>query len=78
MSYRKARPHEQPSRALRGGTLLTRVYDMNWLREVHLPKLAAEYQSAVMYGNEDAPEQIECYLAAEPEVTDWPQIWIPA
>jgi hypothetical protein len=78
MSYRKARPYERPSFALANArvTLLFRAEDMKWLREVHLPELPEEYKTAVLYGNEDCPLQIECYHSLEPLVTDWPSIWI--
>ena len=67
--YRKTRPHEVSSRALSGvRTFLNSPEDMAWLRDVHLPKLGPEYLSAAIYGNEDCPDQIECYESVSPNV----------
>ena len=38
--------------------------DMQWLREVH--DVEEEYNSAIVYGNEDAPCSIELFHSAEP------------
>ena len=52
------------------GKVIRSKTDMKWLREVHLPKLPAKYKSAVIYGNEDSPEQIEVFVKKNPLVTD--------
>ena len=51
--------------------------DMKWLRDVHLPRLQAKYKSAIIYGNEDAPDRIEVYAARAPVVTDEPLVFEP-
>jgi len=49
--------------------------DMKWLRDVHLPKLAKKYKSAVIRGNEDYPTSIEVYSRKEPLYTDTPLVF---
>lgn len=44
--------------------------DMQWLREVH--DVEEEYNSAIVYGNEDAPYRIELFYSAEPDYGQWP------
>jgi hypothetical protein len=55
-------------------TFLDSKDDMLWLREIHWPTLPAEYQSAMIYGNEDWPSRIEAYTSPCPRVTDIPLI----
>jgi hypothetical protein len=52
--------------------LLNTPEDMAWLREVHLPHLPAIFLSAIIEGNEDSPERIDCYLIADPSLNDKP------
>ncbi len=67
-------------------TLLTRKDDnvgkgsfdsIAWAFSEHVgTKDLGNYQSAVLYGNEDSPDRIDFYLQAEPLVTDKPElIW---
>jgi len=58
------------------GRLINTPEDMAWLRETHLPNLHARFESAIIYGNEDSPDQIECYITQDPELTDFPEIWV--
>ena len=44
--------------------------DCTWLREVHLPADAPEFRCFVLVGNEDCPNRVDLYEAADPEVTD--------
>ena len=76
--YRKTRKHEKPSLAYSGevGAFLNTMDDIAWLREVHLFDLSKDCKSAMLYGNEDSPDQIECYLSKDPTINDWPEIWI--
>ena len=79
MAYQKCAGYERASLAISGTApqkFLNIRVDMEWLREVHLPELGEEYLSAMVYGNGDSPDAIECYLVANPEVTDRPQIWV--
>ncbi len=48
-----------------------------WAFSEHVgTKDLGNYQSAVLFGNEDCPERIEFYIQAEPLVTDKPElIW---
>lgn len=41
-------------------TYLDTPEDMKWLKEVHT-KLAAAYDRAILYGNEDSPSRVELY-----------------
>jgi hypothetical protein len=43
---------------------------MGWLRDVHLPTLPLQFESAVIYGNEDAPDRIDAYLDRDPAHDD--------
>ena len=53
--------------------------DLAWLRDVHVGDIKIKFESAIIHGNEDAPEKIELYAAVEPLVTDLPvAIIIPA
>ena len=49
---------------------------MQWLRDVHLPDLEHWAKSAVIYGNEDSPDRIDCYDSQRPLIDDVPQIWL--
>ncbi len=51
--------------------------DMQWLREVHWPTLPPEYKSALITGNEDAPEAIAAFVDVDPLITDTPLMWTP-
>lgn len=51
-------------------TLLNKIEDMKWLREVHLPTLPYQFKSALIYGNEDSPSRIDAYLEREPAHDD--------
>jgi hypothetical protein len=53
-----------------GYSFLNTPEDMQWLREVHLPQLPPEYQSAILYGNEDSPDRVEVYMASDPRIGD--------
>jgi len=57
--------------------LLNTPEDMKWLRDVHLPTLPPKYESAVVYGNEDSPSQIEAYLSPNPTVNCIPAVFRP-
>lgn len=49
--------------------------DIEWLRDVHIPNLPANIRSAIVYGNEDAPDRVEVYERAEPVVSDVPIVY---
>ena len=52
-------------------TFLNSATDMKWLREVHLPRVAAgTYKSAILYGSEGFPSRIELFKTKNPKVTD--------
>ena len=51
-------------------TLINGDEDMQWLRDVHIPNLAKKYKSAVIVGNEDAPERIEVFEDEDPDYDD--------
>ncbi len=59
-------------------TMLDTPDDMEWLLEVHLPKLAKRFLngSALLFGNEDLPSKIYIYESNTPLVTDDPLIFI--
>lgn len=57
--------------------LLNSDEDMEWLRDVHLPDLPNEYQSAIIYGNEDAPDRIDVFMAREPTIDDVAVVFKP-
>jgi len=45
--------------------------DMEWLRDVHLPKLdIRKYKSAIVYGNEDYPTRIDVFESRDPQTSD--------
>ena len=44
--------------------------DMKWLKDVHIPDLPDNAQSAVIVGNEDCPESIKIYTSQEPRFDD--------
>ena len=45
--------------------------DCEWLRSTHLKTHApVDFQSFVIYGNEDAPDKIELFASADPLNTD--------
>lgn len=51
--------------------------DMAWLRRVYLPLLAKRYKSAVLYGDEQRPYHIDCYMNKHPLIYyDFPQVWV--
>ena len=51
--------------------------DMEWLKDVHLPRLnLKKFKSAVVHGNEDAPDLIEVYEKRDPGVSDTPVKYI--
>ena len=58
-------------------TFINSDEDMAWLRDVHLPNLSHSYKSAVIFGNEDYPDQIEVYEKRDPEVSDRPVTYQP-
>lgn len=58
-------------------TFINSDEDMTWLRDVHLPNLPHSYKSAVIFGNEDYPDQIEVYEKRDPEVSDRPVTYQP-
>lgn len=57
--------------------LLNTPEDMKWLRDVHLPGLPPEYESAVVHGNEDWPSRIEAYASLNPKVNEIPAVFFP-
>ena len=56
--------------------LINTKADMRWLRDVHLPKLPSRFKSAVLAGNEDAPDRIDVYSRREPLITDTPVTFV--
>lgn len=58
-------------------TFINSSEDMAWLRDVHLPGLSSSYKSAVIFGNEDYPDQIEVYEKRDPEYGDTPVTYQP-
>lgn len=49
--------------------------DTQWLKETHLkgiplPSKYANFQCAVLQGNEDAPCAVNLYIAQSPDITD--------
>ena len=58
-------------------TFLNDHSDMTWLFETHLSFLCSvrgKFHSAMLYGNEDAPDRIDLYPYKEPTVKDLPFI----
>lgn len=49
---------------------------MQWLKDVHVHNLPDNARSAVITGNEDAPDSIAVYDSVEPLVTDTPILQI--
>ncbi len=49
--------------------------DMRWLRETLLPQMEYRFHSALVIGNEDAPEEILLFVNQDPLYTDDPQKW---
>ncbi len=58
-------------------SLINSAADMKWLRDVHLPGLPAKYKSAVLHGNEDAPDRIEIYERRAPLVSEEAVVFEP-
>jgi hypothetical protein len=59
------------------GSFIDTPEDMQWLKDVHIPELdLATAKSAMIYGNEDYPEQIEVYQDESPNVDDWPDVYV--
>ena len=46
--------------------------DMQWLKDVHVHNMPDNARSALIIGNEDAPDSIAVYDSTEPLVTDTP------
>jgi len=53
-------------------TFLNSAEDMQWLKDVHVRILPDNARSAIIFGNEDAPDSIEVYDSVQPLVTDTP------
>lgn len=54
-------------------TFLSGPVNCLWLRETHLRHLSLpEFDSAVLYGNEDCPERVELYSLESPTIHDTP------
>ena len=49
---------------------------MQWLRDVHLPALDTKFHSAIINGNEDAPDTIAVYPDSDPLYTDTPVTFV--
>ena len=62
---KSAAPKKNPSQ-----TFLQDPADMQWLREGTLPGLPKKFNSAILYGNEDWPTQIDVYESADPNYDD--------
>ena len=51
--------------------------DMQWLKDVHIPNLnLRKFKSAMVHGNEDAPDLIEVFEKRDPNVSDTPVQYI--
>jgi len=58
-------------------TFINSSDDISWLKENHLQDLEYEnFNSAIIYGNEDSPEKIELFEKLEPLYTDTPTTFI--
>ena len=57
-------------------TTLDTSDDIAWLRDVHIPTLPLDCGFAILYGNEDWPERLECYACRDPLVTDTPTVYV--
>lgn len=49
--------------------------DVQWLKDTHLAGVAIpapwpDFQSFLLYGNEDAPEKVELFLDDDPDIGD--------
>lgn len=63
-------------RSARSGNFITGREDMQWLRDVHLPKLSLKkFKSAMIYGNSDCPEKVALYRSANPGVKASPVVF---
>ena len=56
--------------------LINSSEDMQWLKDVHVHNLPDNARSAVITGNEDAPDSIAVYDSTEPLVTDTPILYV--
>ena len=59
-------------------TFINSVEDMQWLKDVHVHNMPDTARSAVIVGNEDAPDSIAVYDSVEPLYTDVPILYNPA
>jgi hypothetical protein len=50
--------------------------DMQWLKDVHVHNMPDNARSAIITGNEDAPDSIAVYDSTEPLVTDTPILYV--
>lgn len=56
------------------GTFINEPADMQWLADVHTK--GEIYGSAMIHGNEDCPESVECWKDAEPNYDQTPDaVW---
>lgn len=56
-------------------TYLDEPEDVQWLKETHLkgvplPAKYADFQSFVIYGNEDAPDRLDLHTTKNPQYCD--------
>ena len=56
-------------------TLINTEDDMQWLRDVHLPGLNPRFKSAIIEGNEDAPDWIAVFEKRMPDILDNPYLY---
>jgi len=56
-------------------TFINTKDDMQWLRDVHLPRLSKKFKSAILYGNEDYPDEIAVFEKRNPLYTDLAEIY---
>jgi hypothetical protein len=52
--------------------LINSADDMQWLKDVHIPSLPDDARSAIIIGNEDAPDSVEVYDSVNPHIKDRP------
>lgn len=52
--------------------LLNDPVDVEWVRDVHLPKDAPTFKSCELHGSEDAPDRILIYGEICPTIFDTP------
>jgi hypothetical protein len=59
--------------------LINTPEDMEWLADVHIKDLKINWtpRSAIIIGNEDAPDEIRLYPRRDPLVTDTPLVGHP-